>query len=360
MSRYFARRLETLAPYTPGEQPKIDGLIKLNTNENPYEPCRAVRDAGFNENLKCYPDPECGVLVEAIQSYCQLPSGTVMVGNGSDELLGFAFMAYGGPDKKMIFPQISYGFYPVFAQLFQTDCRRIPLKNDLTIDPTDYKNVEGTIIIANPNAPTGIALSQLEMESIIQGNPDQMVIVDEAYVDFGGESCIPLIGKYDNLLVIQTFSKSRSLAGCRVGFAVSNKEVIGDLNRIKYSFNPYNLDRLAIEIATEAILDVEYFEQTRQKIIATRDWFSLEMTKRGFEVPRSKANFIFAKPPGMDGQSYFRQLRKRSILVRHFDQPTIEEYVRITIGSRQDMDKLLEATDDILDAAEKGEPYEDQ
>lgn len=358
MSRFFTKRLEGLAPYVPGEQPKIDGLVKLNTNENPYDPCGAVRDAGLDENLKCYPDPECGLLVDAIRTHYRLPAGTVMVGNGSDELLGFAFLAYGGPDNKMVFPQISYGFYPVFGQVFQTAFREIPLKGDLSIDPAEYRDAEGTIIIANPNAPTGIALSRKEMESILQSNPDRLVIVDEAYVDFGGESCIPLIDEYDNLLVIQTFSKSRSLAGCRVGFAVSNREIIGDLNRIKYSFNPYNLDRLAIKIATEAILDVEYFEGTRQKIIATREWLFREMTDRGFVVTPSKANFLFTKPPQVDGRTYFQRLREKGILVRHFDKPEIEQFVRITIGTREDMAKLLKATDEILKESAEGEPHE--
>ena len=359
MSRFFSKALNSLSPYTPGEQPKEAGLIKLNTNENPYGPGKAVeRIIGelSSDSLRLYPDPECKELVSAIEDYYGLQSGQAMVGNGSDELLGFAFMAYADAESKIVFPEISYGFYPVFSRVFKTAFRMISLKEDLTIEPSDYYNVQGTIVLANPNAPTGIGLSRQEIEGILQNNPDNLVIIDEAYVDFGGESCIPLIETYDNLLVIQTFSKSRSLAGCRVGFAIGNQSLIADLNRIKFSFNPYNLDRLAIRIATAAINDLETFEANRQKVINTREWFAAEMKLRGFDVLPSQANFVFVKATAtgsqaggrIDGKTYFEALREKNILVRYFDKDNIRDYVRITIGKKSDMEQLLAATDAIL------------
>ena len=354
MSRFFSKELDSLSPYTPGEQPKDAGLIKLNTNENPYGPGPLVKQIlkeQSAESLRLYPDPECKELVAAIEEYYGLGSGQVMVGNGSDELLGFAFMAYTDAGRKIVFPEISYGFYPVFGRVFKTDFEMIPLKEDLTIDPSNYYNAQGTVVIANPNAPTGIGLSRNQIEGILQNNPNNLVIIDEAYVDFGGESCIPLIDTYDNLMVIQTFSKSRSLAGCRVGFAVANKEIINDMNRIKYSFNPYNLDRLAIRIAAAAMNDRETFENNRMEVIANRDWFTTEMTERGFSVLPSSANFVFVKFSNnkkLSGESYFQALRKKNILVRYFDKDKIRDYVRITIGKKSDMELLLSATDAIL------------
>ena len=352
MSRFFSKSLESLAPYTPGEQPKEAGLIKLNTNENPFGPgpkvVEVLREQSA-ETLRLYPDPECRELVSAIEAYYGLSTGQAMVGNGSDELLGFAFMAYGDENKKIVFPETTYGFYPVFSTVFKAAYKTVPLKGDLTVDPADYYNAEGTVVLANPNAPTGMGLQRDQIRGILDNNPDNLVIIDEAYVDFGGESCVPLIPEYDNLLVIQTFSKSRSLAGARVGFALGNRGLIADLNRIKYSFNPYNLDRLAIRIAAAAINDKEYFEATRQEIIATREWFTAEMAKRGFTCLPSQANFIFARPETpMRGKAYFEALREQNILVRHFDKDGIEDYVRITIGTREEMERLLSATDDIL------------
>lgn len=357
MSRFFSKSLESLAPYTPGEQPKESGLIKLNTNENPYGPgpkVDSVLREQSAETLRLYPDPECRELTAAIEAYYGLSQGQVMVGNGSDELLGFAFMAYADEGRTIMFPETSYGFYPVFGQVFQANCKTVPLKTGLTVDPTDYYHAGATVVLANPNAPTGIGLTRDQIRGILDNNPDNLVVIDEAYVDFGGESCVPLIDRYDNLLVIQTFSKSRSLAGCRIGFALGNKELIADLNRIKYSFNPYNLDRLAIRIAAAAIDDKEYFEATRQEIVATREWFVAEMAKRGFGCLPSQANFVFAKRKAggeaaqISGKAYFEALRARKILVRFFDKPGIEDYVRITIGTKDEMEKLLAATDDLL------------
>lgn len=351
MSRFFSSELCSLSPYIPGEQPKELGLIKLNTNENPYGPSPEVaRIMGeqLAESFRLYPDPQCRELVDAIEEYYGLSKGQVMVGNGSDELLGFVFIAYAEAGRKVIFPEISYGFYPVFGRVFKAEVEAIPLKEDLTVDPINYYNVNGTIVLANPNAPTGIGLSRKEIEGILQKNRNNLVVIDEAYIDFGGESCIPLIETYDNLLVIQTFSKSRSLAGCRVGFALANKEIIEDLNRIKYSFNPYNLDRLSIQIAAAAIKDRETFELNRQEVVETREWFAGEMKQRGFAVLPSQANFVFLKHGQLGGESYFEALRRKNILVRHFNQPKIRDYVRITIGKKLDMERLLAATDAIL------------
>jgi histidinol-phosphate aminotransferase len=362
MSRFFSKALNSLTPYTPGEQPKEAGLIKLNTNENPYGPSprveRMIAELS-SQSLRLYPDPECRELVEAIEEYYGIASGQVMVGNGSDELLGFAFMAYADEGRTIVFPEISYGFYPVFSRVFKTDFKMIPLKPDLTVDPSDYYNAQGTIVLANPNAPTGIALTQKEIEGILQNNPDNLVIIDEAYVDFGAESCVPLINIYDNLMVIQTFSKSRSLAGCRVGFAIGNQDLIADLNRIKFSFNPYNLDRLTIRIAATTMKDRETFEANRQEVIKTRKWFTDEMTNRGFCVLPSQANFVFVKAAQnisqsgkedlfLSGKDYFQALREKNILVRYFDKDKIRDYVRITIGEKSDMEQLLAATDAIF------------
>jgi histidinol-phosphate aminotransferase len=362
MSRFFSNQLGSLSPYTPGEQPQVKGLIKLNTNENPYGPgpevARAIKEQSA-DRLRLYPDPACGELISAIQEYYGLSAGQVMVGNGSDELLGFAFMAFCDEDWEIRFPEISYGFYPVFANVFKTNFDAVPLKENLTIDPADYYNSQGTVVLANPNAPTGIGLSRTQIEGILQNNPDNLVIIDEAYVDFGGETCIPLIADYDNLLVIQTFSKSRSLAGCRVGFALGNPEIINDLNRIKFSFNPYNLDSLSIQIAAAAMKDRTYFEATCQEIMNTREWFSDQMTARGFTVLPSQANFVFVKcspeerlPGGksdlIDGKGYFEALRQKNILVRYFEKPKIQDYVRITIGTKGEMEELLAATDAIF------------
>lgn len=362
MSRFFSKELDSLSPYTPGEQPKESGLIKLNTNENPYGPGPFVEQIMKEQSadaLRLYPDPECKELVSSIEEYYGLGSGQVMVGNGSDELLGFAFMAYTDAGRKIVFPEISYGFYPVFSRVFKTEFERVPLKEDLTVDPSDYYNAQGTVVLANPNAPTGIGLSRKQIEGILQKNPKNLVIIDEAYVDFGGESCISLIDTYDNLLVIQTFSKSRSLAGCRVGFAVANKEIISDMNRIKYSFNPYNLDRLAIQIATAAMSDHETFETNRQEVMANREWFTAEMSTRGFLVLPSSANFVFVKfsqkeslsagnSHQLGGETYFKALREKNILVRYFDKDKIQDYVRITIGKKSELEQLLSATDAIL------------
>ncbi len=352
MSRFLNKKYESLEPYTPGEQPKVLDLIKLNTNENPYGPSPEVKKV-INENelekLQLYSDPEATELVEAIAENYGLSKDQVAVGNGSDEILAFSFMAFQPENGKVYFPDPSYGFYKVYGDVFKADRNPIPLNENLEIDPEDYKNLDGTIIIANPNAPTGTALETGVIEEIIKSNPDNLVIIDEAYVDFGAKSCVPFIAKYDNILIIQTFSKSRSLAGSRVGFALGNKELIADLNRIKFSFNPYNLDRLAIRAAAAAMRDDAYFQQTRQQIIATRKYTVNELEKLGFEILPSQANFIFVRNDRIAGRDYFEGLREKNILVRYFAKKPIDDYVRITIGKREDMEALLSATKELLE-----------
>lgn len=356
MSRFLKTQYESLEPYTPGEQPKVDNLIKLNTNENPYGPSPKVLEAidrAQVSKLMLYPDPEAAELVQAIADYYSLDREQVMVGNGSDEVLAFSFMAFQNQESKFYFPETSYGFYPVYADIFQTQANPVPLTKDLRINPEDYKNLDGTIIIANPNAPTGIALELQEIEEILQSNRSNLVIIDEAYIDFGAKSCVPFLQKYDNLLVIQTFSKSRSLAGSRVGFAMGSKELIEDLNRIKFSFNPYNLNRLSILAAKEAICDEAYFRETRGKIMETRRTFTEELQAFGFTVLPSSANFVFAKSDRLSGKEYFTGLRERNIIVRHFEKEPISDFVRITIGRDEDMKALLAATRELLERTAK-------
>lgn len=341
MSRFLKIAFQGLEPYTPGEQPKNLKLNKLNTNESPFPPSSKVLEAISREEvekLKLYSDPEAKELVAAAAEYYQVQEAQIIAGNGSDEILAFAFMAYG---EKIYFPNISYGFYKVYGQLFGEKVTQIPLDKALHIKPEDYYNLDGTIVIANPNAPTGIALTKDQIEQIVINNKENMVIIDEAYVDFGGESVVSLIDCYDNLLVIQTLSKSRSLAGARIGVAIGNKEIIGDLKKIKFSFNPYNLNRLSILAGAAAFKDTAYFEECCEKIIKTREKFVKDLESIGFEVLPSKANFVFVKPPGISGEDFFEKLRENDILVRHFKDPLIADYVRITIGSAEQMEPIV-------------------
>lgn len=355
MSRFLNKQYESLEPYTPGEQPQTDRLIKLNTNENPYGPSPKVLEVLNREEiskLMLYPDPQASELVDAIADYYHLEPQQVMVGNGSDEILAFSFMAFQNESGNIYFPEPSYGFYKVYGDIFAAQRKPLPLKEDLSIDPKKYKNLDGTIILANPNAPTGIALNLADIEDILKSNRSNLVIIDEAYIDFGAKSCVPFLQKYDNLLVVQTFSKSRSLAGGRVGFAMGSKEVISDLNRIKFSFNPYNLNRLSILAATEAIKDEVYFQKTRGAIIRTRQETAGELKALGFTVIPSSANFLFVKSGQLTGREYFDGLRKRNILVRHFEKEPISDFVRITIGKDEDMKALLQATKELLERTE--------
>ncbi len=350
MSKFISSRLKNLEPYTPGEQPQIKNLIKLNTNESPFLPSRnAVRlssDAACDLNL--YPDPECRVLTNALADNLGVDPSQVLVTNGSDEILNFAFMAFCDDTVPAIFPDITYGFYKVFAQLNNVPYREIPLNDNLKIGLNDYKNAGGTIFIANPNAPTGLYYEPEEIEEVIEANPQNIVVVDEAYVDFGNRSCVPLIKKYDNLLVTQTFSKSRSMAGARLGFGVASEELIKDLNTIKYSTNPYNINKMTMAAGIGALLDEEYTKANCEQICKNREFTKAELKRLGFEVTDSKANFLFAKHPNLSGEKLYTQLRKRSIIVRHFTNERISDYNRITIGTKEQMDKFLYAVAEIL------------
>lgn len=349
MSKFFSSQLNKLSPYVPGEQPQGRQYVKLNTNESPYFPSRYSIDGISREELeklRLYSDPECMELRKAIAEYYGVKKENVITSNGSDEVLAFAFQAFGS--KGIVFPDITYGFYSVFASLYNLDYKKIPLKEDFSINVNDYLSTRKMVVLANPNAQTGKYLELSEIEKIVNENADNVVLIDEAYIDFGGESAVKLTKKYGNLVVVQTFSKSRSLAGARVGFAVANEELINDLNRIKYSFNPYNVNRLSILLATNAIKDKEYFEFCTKKIIEEREKLTCELTKRGFTVLDSKANFVLARPNAIKGKELYEKLKERGVLVRRFDDERISDFVRITIGSKEQMQTLLEQTDKIL------------
>lgn len=351
MSKYLNSRFGNLEAYVPGEQPRDMVYIKLNTNESPYPPAPSVLDAVNRaevEKLRLYSDPECTVLREKLAALYGVKKENVYLANGSDDILNFAFMAFCDGEHGAIFPEISYGFYQVFADLHGIPATRIPLCEDFSINHLDYCGRDGMIVIANPNAPTGMTLTTAQIEEILQSNPDHVVLIDEAYVDFGGESCVPLIDRYPNLLVVQTFSKSRSMAGARLGFAIANAELITDLELIKYSTNPYNINRLT-QIAGAATVDAEeYTRACCREIMETRTYTTAELEKLGFRVLPSCANFIFAESDRIEGGELYRQLKARGVLVRHFDKPRISNFNRITIGTRSDMDVLLRAVKEIL------------
>ena len=344
MSRFFSSKYDKLVPYVPGEQPKDMKYIKLNTNESPFPPSeKAVKAAAEIANtLQLYSDPEVTPLVEKMSEVFGVEKDEVLMTNGSDEILNFAFMAYCDKDHPAAFPNITYGFYPVFCEINNLPYEEIPLRDDFTVNVDDYIGINKTIFIANPNAPTGIALPVSEIEKIVKSNPDNVVVIDEAYVDFGGESCIPLTKKYDNLLVTQTFSKSRSMAGARLGFGIGNKKLIQDLNTIKYSTNPYNINRMTMAAGVGVLCDEEYTKKNCQTIIENRAYTVEEMKKIGFEILDSSSNFIFAKHPNKDGKEIYLELKARGILVRHFDKPLLCQYNRITIGTKEQMQTLID------------------
>lgn len=350
MSKFFTDRLSNLTPYTPGEQPKNMQYIKLNTNESPFAPSSAVGDAVVAESkkLQLYSDPECVNVRRELARVYGVDINQVIVTNGSDEVLNFAFMAFADEKSPLVFPDITYGFYPVFAELNRIPYTEIPLKDDFTIDVNDYIGVNKTVVIANPNAPTGIALTLVEIEKIVKSNPNNVVIIDEAYVDFGAESAVSLVNKYDNLLVVQTFSKSRSMAGARLGFAIGNKSLIADLNTIRYSTNPYNVNRMTDAAGTAALMDNDYYMDNCKTIIKNREWTVEALKKLGFEVLPSKANFVFAKSGKIDGEKLYLELKNRGILVRHFTKEAICQYNRITIGTIEQMEKLIDTISLIL------------
>ena len=350
MSRFFSSKYSSLEAYTPGEQPKDMQYIKLNTNESPFPPSPKVIEYAKEESgrLNLYSDPESRVLTQKAADLFGVKYENVLMTNGSDEILNFAFMAFCDDKKGIAFPSISYGFYPVFAELNHIPYKEIPLKDDFSIDIEDYCNIGMNIVIANPNAPTGLALSVEDIEKIVTTNKDSVVIIDEAYVDFGAESVVELTKKYDNLLVTQTFSKSRSLAGARLGFGIGNEALIADLNTIKYSTNPYNVNRMTSAAGIAALEDNDYYMNNCRTIAENREYTKAELSKLGFETLDSKSNFIFTRTDKIGGEEYYLTLKKMGILVRHFSKPIISDYVRITIGTREQMDALLTATKEIL------------
>ncbi len=348
-SRFLADKYASLEAYVPGEQPKNRKYIKLNTNESPYPPSPEVIASVTSPemcDLRLYSDPECSVLKRKLAERYGVSDGNVFLSNGSDDILNFAFMAFGG--NGAAFPDITYGFYRVFAELHGVTTTVIPLKDDFSIDYKDYLALGKLIVIANPNAPTGRILPVSEIEDIVKSNPDNAVIIDEAYIDFGGESALPLIRKYDNLLIARTFSKSRSMAGARLGFALAGKELISDLEKIKFSTNPYNVNRLT-QIAGAAAIDSDsYFSGNCAKISETREKTASALTALGFRVIPSKANFIFASSDKISGKELYMKLKDRGILVRHFDTDRIREFNRITIGSDEEMNIFVDAVKKIL------------
>ncbi len=351
MSRFFSDKFSALTPYTPGEQPKERKYIKLNTNESPFPPsAKAIKAASEAANsLQLYSDPEQRALTSAVAENLGVDYENVLLTNGSDEILNFAFMAFCDKEHPAVFADLTYGFYKVFAQLNGIPYEEIPLKDDFTICVDDYIGINKTIFIANPNAPTGILLSVEEIEKIVKSNPDSVVVVDEAYIDFGGDSCVPLIKKYDNLLVTRTFSKSRSMAGARLGFGVGCASLIADLNTIKYSTNPYNVNSMTAAAGLGTMADEEYTLRNCQAVIENREYTTRELKKLGFELTDSKTNFVFAKHPKVSGEDIYKGLRERGILVRHFTAPRICEYNRITVGSMDEMSALVKAVKEILE-----------
>ena len=344
MSKFLSKEASRLAPYTPGEQPQDQQYVKLNTNESPFPPSpKVVKAISRAELLKLnlYSDPTCGQLVQALAKRYELQPENVITGNGSDEILAFAFRAFCGEGKPLAYADITYGFYKSQVGLFGLESKVVPLREDFTLNVDDYMDFPGTIVIANPNAPTGMTVAREDIQRLLEADPGRVVIVDEAYVDFGAESCVPMIYRYDNLLVVQTMSKSRSLAGGRVGFALGSSELIAALNRVKYSFNPYNVNRLSIIAGAAAVEDEDYFQSCCASIRQNRAWTTDKLAGLGFTVLPSQANFIFAKSDKLSGENLYQGLKKHGVLVRWWaDSGRIQDYVRITIGSMEQMERL--------------------
>ncbi len=351
MSRFLSEKYSGLVPYTPGEQPQDKKYIKLNTNESPFptSPIAAAKAAEEAKRLELYPDPECRVLTQRLADTLGVEYDEVLMTNGSDEILNFAFMAFCDSKTPAVFPDITYGFYSVFAELNNVPYTEIPLNDDLKIDITKYFNANKTVFIANPNAPTGIALTLDEIEEVLKHNKNNVVVIDEAYVDFGNESAVSLIHKHDNLLVTQTFSKSRSMAGARLGFGVGSAELIRDLNTVKYSTNPYNINRMTMAAGVGVLEDEEYTRKNCDEIIRVREFTKSELSALGFEMTASTANFVFAKHPLIEGRELYLALKDRGILVRHFDKERICQYNRITVGTQEQMQALINAIKEIME-----------
>ncbi len=353
--RFWSPEVRELEPYVPGEQPKIQNLLKLNTNENPYPPSPKVVEAvqavltHQADALRLYPDPDATALKHAIAKQQNIEVSQVFVGNGSDEVLAHIFKAFFLQDEPILYPDITYSFYPVYSQFFGTKTKEIPLNDNFEIEVKDYVQPNGGVIITNPNAPTSIALGLAEIEQILKANPNRVVVIDEAYVDFGAESAVSLVNRYENLVVCQTTSKSRSLAGLRVGFAIAQSHLIAALEAVKNSFNSYPIDRFAIAAAVASFEDQTYFEEQCQKVISTREKLVDELTALGFKVLPSKANFIFASHPSHDAGQLAQQLREQGIIVRYFNKPRINQFLRITVGTDEQNERLVQTLkEDIL------------
>ena len=350
MSRFFSGKYAQLTPYVPGEQPQDQQYIKLNTNESPFPPSpKAIAKASeAAKRLNLYSDPDVRVLTKKLADKFGVEPENVIIGNGSDEILNFAFMAFCDTDTPAIFPDITYGFYPVFSEAGQIPYVEMPLRDDFTIDVNDYAKAGGTVFIANPNAHTGVALTREELEGIVQANPDNVVVIDEAYVDFGAESCIEMTKKYDNVIVVQTMSKSRSLAGARLGYGIACGELIRDMNTLRNSTNPYNINSMTMAAAEGVLDDEEYTAANCRTVIENREFTVNELRKLGFELTDSVANFVFMKHPEVDGGYIYETLKSKGVLVRHFTKERICQYNRVTIGSRQQMEIFIEKLKDIV------------
>ncbi len=349
MSSYLSSKYAALEAYVPGEQPRDKAYIKLNTNESPYPPAPGVMDVLSREavsDLRLYSDPTCQACRAAIARRYGVDVENVFVSNGSDESLAFLFMGF--TENGAAFADITYGFYQVFADLYGVDCRVLPLNEDFTLPYEDFLTAKGTLFIANPNAPTGLTISLSQIENLLAADPDRLVVIDEAYVDFGGESAACLVGKYPNIAVVQTFSKSRSLAGARLGFTIASREIIAGMDKLKYATNPYNVNRLTLLAGQAAMEDETYFDTTRQAVIDAREWTKAALSERGFTLTDSKTNFLFAKSDRIDGGKLYAMLKDRGILVRHFTSARICQYNRITVGTMEDMKALVAKIDEIL------------
>jgi histidinol-phosphate aminotransferase len=350
MSRFWSSVVHDLSPYVPGEQPKLDGIIKLNTNENPYPPSSRVLAAiaSATDRLRLYPDPSATSLRETIAARYNVAPEEVFVGNGSDEVLAHTFHALLKHDAPLLFPDITYSFYPVYCRLYGIRYEEVPLDAAMRVQIADFRRPCSAILLPNPNAPTGIGLPCQAIEALVAEHPDQLVVIDEAYVDFGGQSAVPLVARHDNLLVVQTLSKSRALAGLRVGFAIGQRPLIEALERVKDSFNSYPLDCLAIAGAVAAINDDAWFQETRQRIMASRESLVQALSALGFEVLPSVANFVFARHRSHSGAELAAKLRQRGVLVRHFRKPRIEDFLRITVGTEDQCSSLIAAVRSLI------------
>lgn len=354
MSKFLNACFAGVAEYVPGEQPQDKVYIKLNTNESPFPPSKGVTaavNAAAVENLRLYPDPDCKALTKAIAARYGVSTDMVFITNGSDDILNFCFLGF--CDAGAVFPDITYGFYEVYANLYGVPYETKALDEQFRITPAEYYNAGKTVVLANPNAQTGVALPLSAIEDIVRQNPDNLVVVDEAYVDFGAQSAVSLTKKYDNLLVVMTFSKSRSMAGARLGFAIGSKGLIADFNRLKYSTNPYNINRLTQLAGEAALAEDAYYMDNCQEIIRVREWTRKELEKRAFTVTDSKSNFLLAAHPAVGGRALYQYLKDNGVLVRYLGMPRIENYNRITIGTKEQMQKMLDVIDTALEGAAK-------